>query len=404
MSIDNNMVREIYGRAQKTFFVNNVAMSLANREAGDALKVQGGRKVHKPIIGFAEMQDYTPLTATSASQNVSTANEELTVDRATHAQSIHINIDDTEKAQLKDQDLVARYGEDLGKAMKDAVEKRWMDNITPGANLGSAASPIDFSGANILDTIEDGLAIVDTNDVDVQRVLLMGPRAYRAIEKATANRATTLGDTTYVNGMAMRDLMDAKLVKSNNLPWSATLTLGANPTNGDTMKIAGVTFNFLDDVADHVAGEYTIHIGASATATADNLVAALAGTGTAGTDYVVGSLTAQRKLNRNRKLRGTNASGVVSLTGYGDIATSETFASGSNVFSAQVSSMFFTAIGATDLALQLDDGIEMSRPKPMTGEAHFTRLSGVILHNSKTFTDGQEMIVKGFIDASGYTN
>lgn len=401
--ISNDMVREIYAKAQKTFFVNNVAMTLANREAGDALKVQGGRKVHKPIIGFAEMQDYTPLTATSSSQNVSTENEELTVDRASHAQSIHINIDDTEKSQLKDQDLVARYGADLGYAMKDSVEKRWTDNITAGAEIGSSAAPIDFSGANILDTVEEGLGIVDVNDVmDLNRVILVGPRAYRAIEKATANRETKLGDTTYMNGLAMRQLMDAQLVKSNNLPWSSTLTLGANPTDTDYMYIAGVRFNFFADVADHVAGTYTIHIGASASATADNIVAALSGGGTAGTDYVVGSLTAQRKLKRNRKVAGVNTTGTIAFTGYGDVSTSSSFTSGSNLFSAELSSLFFTAVGATDLALQLDDGIEMSRPKPMTGEAHFSRLSGVVLHNSKTFTDGQEMIVKAFIDASNY--
>lgn len=403
MSISNDMVREIYAKAQKTFFVNNVAMTLANREAGDALKVQGGRKVHKPIIGFAEMQDYTPLTATSASQNVSTENEELTVDRGTHAQSIHINIDDTEKSQLKDQDLVARYGADLGYAMKDSVEKRWTDNITAGAEIGSSSSPVDFSGANILDTVEEGLGVVDVNDVmDLNRVILVGPRAYRAIEKATANRETKLGDTTYMNGLAMRQLMDAQLVKSNNLPWSATLTLGAKPTDTDYMYIAGVRFNFFDDVADHVAGQYTIHIGASASATADNIVAALSGGGTAGTDYVVGSLTAQRKLKRNRKIAGVNTTGTIALTGYGDVSTSSSFTSSSNLFSAELSSLFFTAVGATDLALQLDDGIEMSRPKPMTGEAHFARLSGVVLHNSKTFTDGQEMIVKAHIDASNY--
>jgi hypothetical protein len=403
MSIDNNMVREIYAKAQKTFFVNNVAMTLANREPGDALKVQGGRKVHKPIIGFAEMQDYTPLSATSNSQNVSTENEELTVDRATHAQSIHINVDDTEKSQLKDQDLVARYGTDLGYAMKDAVEKRWTDNITAGAEIGSTSSPIDFTGANILDTVEEGLGVVDVNDVmDLNRVILVGPRAYRAIEKATANRETKLGDTTYMNGLAMRQLMDSKLVKSNNLPWSATLTLGANVTDGDSVTIAGVKFNFFDDVGDHVSGTYTVHIGGTADATADNLVNAIEGGGTAGTDYVVGSLTAQRKLKRNRKITGTNTSGTIAFTGYGDVSTSSDFTSSSNAWSTQLSSMFFTAVGATDLALQLDDGIEMSRPKPMTGEAHFSRLSGVVLHNSKTFTDGQEMVVKAHIDASSY--
>ena len=403
MSIENDMVRRIYLRAQKTFFVNNVAMSLANREPGDALKVQGGRKVHKPLIGFAEMQDYTPHTATSSSQRVSTENEELTVDRDTHAQSIHIDIDDTEKAQLKDQDLESRYGNILGATMKDSVEKRWVDNVTSGADIGSASSPVDFSGANILDTVEEGLGIVDVNDVmDISRVILVGPRAYRAIEKATANRETKLGDTSYINGLAMRQLMDAQLVKSNNLPWSATLTLGANVTDGDYIRIGGVRINFFDDVADHVAGQPTVHIGASASATADNLVALLAGTGTAGTDYVVGDLIAMKKLKVNRKVRGTNTTGTIAFTGYGDVSTDASFTSASNLWSAQVSSLFFTAIGATDLALQLDEGIEMSRPKPMTGEAHITRLSGLVLHNSKTFTDGREMTVKTFVDASSY--
>lgn len=393
------MVREIYARAQKTFFVNNVAMTLANREAGDALKVQGGRKVHKPIIGFAEMQDYTPLTATSSSQNVATQDEVLTVDRAIHAQSIHINIDDTEKAQLKDQDLVSRYGADLGYAMKDAVEKRWVSNITSGANIGSTANPVDFSGANILDVVEEGLGVVDVNDVaDIDRVILVGPRAYRAIEKATANRETKLGDTTYMNGLPMRQLMDARLVKSNNLPWSAVLTLGANPTAGDTVTIAGVTFKFVAVPAD--PGD--VDLGADATATATNLLRAITGTGTPGTDYVAPNLTAQRKLRRNRKITGVNTAGTIVFSGFGDVSVSSDFTNAANAWSGQISSMFFTAIGATDLALQLDEGIEMSRPKPMVGEAHFSRLSGVVLHNSKTFTDGEEMIVKAFIDASAY--
>lgn len=45
--------------------------------------------------------------------------------------------------------------------------------------------------------------------------------------------------------------------------------------------------------------------------------------------------------------------------------------------------------GVTDLALQLDEGLEMSRPKPVDGEWHVTRLSGVIKHNAKSFTDGR---------------
>ena len=400
--IDQLMVKEIYARAQRKFFVQNLAMALANKESGDALKVQGGRKYHKPIIGFAQMQAYTPLTPTTSSQNVTTVNEELEIDRATHAESVHINIDDTERAQLRDQDLVSRYGEDLGMAMKDSIEKRWVSAISGIQTIGSVASPVDFSGANILDVVEDGLGLVDAADVgsNVQRVILMGPRSYRAVEKATANRETQLGDQTYLGGYPARRLMDAMLVRSNNLPWSATLTLSAaNPVAGDNVTIAGVRFNFVAAVGT-VPGN--VLIGANATATAENLLNAVIGGAGAGTTYVAPDAMQRMYLRRNRRIVGTNTAGVIAFTGFGDIGVASSLTNAGNGWGAQVSRMFFTAVGATDLAIQLDAELEMSRPKPMTGEAHFTRLSGVVLHNSRTFTDGRYMTVTTFVDASQF--
>lgn len=401
MAIDANMVREIYARAQRKFFVNNLALSLANREPGDALKVEGGKKLHKPIIGFAKLQTYTPLTSTGTRQTISTEDEYLSIDRTTDAQSIHIDIDDTEKAQLKDQDLISRYGDDLGRALRDGVEKRWVNAIDSIHTLGSTASPIEFAGATILDTVEDGLALVDVADVDedMKRVMLVGPREYRAIERAAANKDTPMGDKVFLNGFPGREFMGAILVKSNNLPWSATLTLGANPTDGDTVSFAGVTFTFR--ASPSAAGD--IDIGSTASDTADNLVAAIEGGSGAGTDYVALGLVQQMYLQRNRNIDGTNNAGVITFTGHGDIGTASSFTSGSNFWSARVKKMFFTTIGATDLALQLGgEGLEYSRPKPMDGEAHFDRISGLILHKSKTFTDGKYQTVKAFIDASDY--
>jgi hypothetical protein len=346
------------------------------------------------------MQSYTPLTATSVSQNIETANEELTVDRATDAESIHINIDDTEKSQLKDQDLVARYGDDLGQAMKDSVEKGWVGNIESVQTLGSTTAPIDFSGTTILDTVEDGLGLVDVADVDeIQRVILMGPRAYRAIEKATANRATALGDQTYLGGYPARSLMDSMLVKSNNLPWSATLAMGTTPSDGDTVTVAGVTATYKTSLTGAMN---EILIGANVAASRANTIAYFTGTGTVGTQYSNPDITQRMYLRRNRRIGVTESSANLLFTGFGDVGTAETFTASGNVWSAEVSKMFFTAVGATDLALQLDEGIEMSRPKPMTGEAHFTRLSGVTMHNAKTFTDGKYMTVTTFVDASDY--
>lgn len=399
--IDNLMVKEIYARAQNKFFVRNMAMALANREAGDALKVQGGRKYHKPIIGFAQMQAYTPLTPTASSQNVRTANEELLIDRNVHAESIHINIDDTEKSQLRDQDLVARYGDDLGMAMKDSVEKRWVSAIESVNTLGSQVAPVDFAAATILDTVEDGLGLVDVSDVDdIQRVILVGPRAYRAIEKSTANRQTTLGDQTFIGGYPARMLMDALLVKSNNLPWQGTLAFATIASNGDTVTVAGVTATYRTALTTGVSNE--ILIGADVVACRTNTIDYFNGTGTVNTQYSNPDLTQQMFLRRNRRINVTLSGTSLVFTGFGDIGTAEGLTPVGNVWSARAVKMFFTAVGATDLAVQLDEAIEMSRPKPMTGEAHFTRLSGVTLHNARTFTDGRYMTVTTFIDTAGY--
>lgn len=402
MAIDTNSVKEIWGRAQRKFFGENLAMSLANREPGDALKVEGGKKFHRAILGNAFMQTYTPLTATSAQQNVDTQDEFLEISRTTHAESIHINIDDTEKAQLKNYNLEAHYGDMLGNRMKDSIEKRWVDAIDGFHTIGSAAAPVDFSGANIHDICEDGAALVDVADVyDLQRVLLVGPREYRAIEKAVADRETSMGDMVMVNGFPGRQFYDYVLVKSNNLPWRATLDLATNPSNGNYITIAGFRINFFTSLASHVAGQLSVLIGADAAATRTNLRNLFSGAGTPGTDYVPMTITEAFYLKGNRRIAATNAANMV-FTGYGDIGVTDSLTAAADGWTAQYKNIFFTAVGATDLGLQLEDSLEMSRPKPITGEAHFTRLSGVCLHNAKTFEDGKLMTVKTFVDASAY--
>jgi hypothetical protein len=399
MSIDQNMVREIYAGAQQKFFVNNLALSLANREPGDALNVQGGKKYHKPIIGFSKMVPYTPITGTATQQLVTTEDEALTVTRTSDAEVISIDIDDTELSQLVDQNLVSRYSEDLGHAMRDSVEKRWVGKIEGYQDIGTAAAPVSFAGADIFDIVEDGLALVDVADVEAQRVLLVGPREYRAIERAAAQRESNLGDTTFVNGYPARAFLDAMVVTSNNLPWSATLTVATQPTDGDTVTVFGTTFTFKTTLTP-TPGE--VLIGGSAANARTNLKHAIEGTGTPGTDYVAVSTTQQMYLQRNRRIAVTIVSNDMNFTGFGDISVSETLTAAADVWSKQVKNIFFTTVGATDLALQLDSGLEMSRPKPASGEIKVTRLSGLVMHNAKTFTDGLYSTVKTFVDASNY--
>lgn len=66
--------------------------------------------------------------------------------------------------------------------------------------------------------------------------------------------------------------MDAYV--TNNLTCVGSLILGANPTATDTVTYAGVKFTFVSSIGT-TAGN--VLIGASASATADNLVAAING-------------------------------------------------------------------------------------------------------------------------------
>lgn len=112
---------------------------------------------------------------------------------------------------------------------------------------------------------------------------------------------------------------------------TGTLTLVANPTANDTVTIGGVTYTFKATVG---ATANEVLIGASASGSLDNLIAAINGGSGSGTLY--GSSTVAH--TSATAAAGAGDTMTVTALAYGaggnSIATTETFANGGNVFAA----------------------------------------------------------------------
>jgi len=134
------------------------------------------------------------------------------------------------------------------------------------------------------------------------------------------------------------DLLCAALM-SGNAKAQGTLTMDTNPVdaNGDTITIGATTYRFKDTLAQI----NDVKIGATVADTQAHLVATINGTGVAGTDYYAGSTSPHASVSIAAFAANV---AVITALAYGEagneIATTETFTAGTNLFNG-------TTLGAT---------------------------------------------------------
>jgi hypothetical protein len=169
--------------------------------------------------------------------------------------------------------------------------------------------------------------------------------------------------------------------------------MDTNPTAGDTITIAGVTFTFVSSIGT-TAGN--VLIGSAAADTRANLEAAIEGGSGAGTTYVDISIEDDFILRTKRGVLCTSAE-AMAFTGYGDVVVSADMTAGTNVWSAQLHGAYFGVIGAIDLVVQIDPNqIEMDRKE----RGHADIWKSLLGMGSKMFADGKLTSVYAKIDAS----
>ena len=381
---------------QQTFYVENTALYLANRRGEGVLSTKGN-KLHRPIVSKAKASTYTPYADITLVQRKS-EQATLTVGTWLDANTI---LDDTDKAQMSPYDMPGFIGTDLMKVLNDKVEKNFLANISSAANTvdgqtvgGASGSFVSFSGPTIYDVFEAASTKLRSVDAPIEgRVAVLGPHEVSAIRKLKMERESGLGDSIMANGV-IGPWGGWTIVESNNLPWSASLNIATQPTDGDTVTIAGQVFTFKTTLGS-TAGQ--VLIGGSASAARTNLLNAVTGGGTPGTDYIDLSITYDHIVRNKRGMGGAIVSNAINFTGYGDVVVSSSLTATADGWTSQLHGSYFGVEGAIDLIVQIDpNSIEFTRKE----KGHADIWKGLLGMGSNMFGDGQLVSVYVKNDAS----
>lgn len=382
--------REFWGDLQVDLFVENTAVYLANTSLENLISTNG-RKAHRPILSHPLIGTYTPhsdisfTTKTASKQTLEVSTFEYAAE----------DIDVTEEKQTP-YSLLEHSLQSIRKGLMNRVEQVYLDEITNADHNINNGTATEVTSANILDILEEAegkLGAFDAPYETAMRALVLGPRTVAKLRRAKSDRESRLGDSTLMNGV-VGPWQGWTVVQNNNLPWSATLTINTEPTDGDTVVISGVTFTFKDDLTGAAAG--SVLIDGSAANARTNLKSAVEGGGTAGTDYVeLGSRDAFL-LRRKRNIAATSAA-AMAFTGYGDIAVAETLTATADVWSAQKQQAATMIRGSIDLVLQFMD------LKIADKEKGFADLpKGIIGVGAEMFDDGKVLTVNLTQDVSNF--
>lgn len=387
--------QEFWGDLQADLYVANTAVYLANQSLSDLISTTG-YKAHRPILSHPQVGTYTPHSDITFEQKSATK-ETLEVDTFEYAAE---DIDITESKQSP-YDLLGQSLQSIRRGLMNGVEQKFLSEITNAEHDINGGTALEVSSANILDVLEEAegkLGAFDAPYETSMRAAVLGPRTVAKLRRSKSDRESRLGDSVLQNGV-VGPWQGWTVVQSNNLPWSATLGLATQPTEADTVTIAGVTFEFNADPADAVTGNVGVDLGGTVDVTRANLVAAINDSGTAGTTYVQMSAKNNFIIRRKRRITATNDNDndQMTLAGFGDIAVSDSLTDTTDGWSSQQQESVFMIRGAIDMVLQF-----MSL-KVADKEAGFADLpKGVIGVGTKTFADGAMLMVNLTQDVSDF--
>ncbi len=380
--------QEFWGDLQADLYTANTAIYLANQSLENIISTNG-RKAHRPILSHPQLGTYTPHSDITFDTKTA-IKQTLEVDTFEYAAE---DIDVTEKNQTP-YDLVSHSLQSIRTGLMNYTEQKFLSEIT-NAGHSISGSPVSVSSANILDILEEAegkLGAFDAPKETSMKAAVFGPRTVAKLRRAKADRESRLGDSTLENGV-VGPWMGWTVVENNNLPWSATLTIATQPTDGDTVTIAGVTFTYKTTLGT-TAGN--VLIGADAAAARANLEKAVEKASGAGTNYVEISARDRFMLTRKRRVACSSAQ-AMAFTGYGDISVSETLTATADVWSAQKVKSAFMIRGAIDMVLQF---VDLKIGDKEKGFADLPK--GVIGVGTKVFDDGADLMVLLEQDASGF--
>jgi hypothetical protein len=375
-------------------------MSVANTQLRNILAGEG-RKAHRTILSYPASATYTPGSDITATP-ITGSKETLEVD--TFIASL-VSIDDTEEKQSI-LDLGSKIAMRMMKDHKNRIEQAVLGQVSNATWSLDDGHVGGTSGNNMVlntDVIPQVFVSADTklDAVDAPkagRTAVVGGHFMRWLKLQQAGRDTVFGDGVNSNGV-ITNLFGWDIVESNNLPFTAVLTMATDPSNDNTVTIAGVTFTFHTTLPTSAGG---LH----ATGTVDNTrlnfanalnapATAIAESATAG--YTPISAENVFLLRDKRRITAVDSAGAdtLTITGFGDITVSETLTAAADVWSAQKQTSLFCVRGCIDQVVQMPPKIEVDRDPDQFADI----VKSLLGYGVKTFADGAREMVKVSINA-----
>lgn len=346
-----------------------IAMDICNIR-----KLESGTTLNNPRGVYMNVDSYTKYTDVT-DQDVTYTNETLTINQTPIISFVYDAVDRLDNSY----DAVAIEAPKAAYRIKQDIEGNLFNEYS---NAGSAAAAtVTLSTSNVVSTYGDGYATLTNAGVDSDNIVaVVDPFQLNMIGQGALGNTFNVADESYRRGYK-GEFQNMRLYVSTNLTASYTLDLATNPTADDTITINGVVLTA--KAVPSAAGEFDI--GASADATAANIILAINGTGTPGaTTYIEVSASDRAKLEGITATDGTDLITIESKRGYKVVSTSMTAAA--NDFQAVVIHNILMEKGAIDFAMQKEVSLK-------TQDVHkqlATRYMTWTRYGIKTFTQGAE--------------
>jgi hypothetical protein len=301
-----------------------------------------------------------------------------------------------------------------------------MDDGTLGGTSGNAITPTVanimqmFTTANELlrlGNAEYPVNVPYTGKVKVDKsrkmkVAVIDPRTANILEQFLGGKNSKMGDDISHEGFVQM-FMGFNVFVSNNLPYSATLTMTADIGDSETITIAGVTLtakSTLGTTAGNFKSTGTLattltvlaaYINAPFTSVADTASTGCVALTTTEIDTTAKALVwgLPTKIGSNISAVATATTLTITVKGVNKITVSETCANGSWTTALQYTQNLFCISKCIDLVMKRDPSAEVN---PVSGQIA-KDLVVWNLYGSNVFHDQTPMIVAGKIANSGNT-
>lgn len=235
-------------------------------------------------------------------------------------------------------------------------------------------------------------------------IAVISPEILSYIELYLGGKDTLLGDQVSRNGYSGY-FMGFELFVSNALPWTGTLAMATNPTDGDTITINGVTLTFRATLGS-TAG--SIHIASTVDITRANLVEFLNAGGASSeaedtdTGYVAVSAANQRLLKNMTWTNNNSAdTATVVASGWGTVVVSETLTAAADIWTVAKQQLhcLFALSKSVSLVVQKNPSLEENFVSGKIGRDYIAWT----VYGIKVFVDQAPMIVELAVASASFT-